>query len=227
MSATAGATGGATEQRNFAMGYRELRLLVGGLGFIYPLLLPAYCYLTGQWEGWQPTVSAYYHQACHDLFVGVLFAIAVFFVGYHGPEVSNRADDYLGDAAGVGALGVALFPTAAGHPEIPHWVGIVHGVASGVLFAILGAFSFVLFTRTRKGAKIEGQKRRRNLVYRSCGVVIWICILLIGAFNLFKLQAALPNLGFLPTVYTLETIALLAFGASWLTKAELFFPDPK
>lgn len=221
------ATGTSAEERSYAVGYRELRLIVGVLGFFYPLLLPAYCALVGRWEGWQLTVSAYYHLACHDLFVGILCAIAVFFLGYHGPEKDNPIDDRLGDAACVAALGVALFPTAAGHEKvIPAWVGYVHGISSGVLFAILGAFSFFLFTRTRQGAKIEGQKRKRNRIYRICGVVIWVCIALIIAFIQLHLQSAFTIFGFLPPCYTLETIALLAFGFSWLTKAEFFFADP-
>lgn len=214
-----------SEQQNMVMGYRQLRRIVGVLGLYYPILLAVYCKVSDGCPELQPTVSAYYHTISHDLFVGVLFSIAVFMLVYKGPDIHNHWDSRAGNAACVFALGVALFPTASDRPEISPWVGIVHGVASGALFVTLALFSLLLFTRTHKGTKPGLKKRQRNRVYRICGILILLCIALIGAYKLFGWGQALPSVLGVPVVYGLETLALLAFGFSWLVKGEGILKD--
>ena len=216
---------GAPEQNNAVIGYRELRRIVGVLGFCYPILLPAYCYLTDGCPALQPTVSAYYHTNAHDLFVGVLFSIAVFMLAYKGPEVGNPWDSRAGTAACVFALGVALFPTAIHQPSVSRWVGLVHVLAAAGLFITLALMSLLLFTRTNKGPSPGVQKIRRNRVYRICGGTILLCILIIGAYSLFGWATALPTILGLPVVYALETLSLLCFGFSWLIKGETRWTD--
>ncbi len=215
---------GSVEEQNMVLGYRELRMIVGVLGFTYPFLLPVYCIVTGNFRTPEPSVSAYYHTAAHDLFVGVLCAIAVFFFAYKGHTRENHWDSRAGNLACVFALGVALFPTAYLHPEVPQWVGRVHGVASAALFVTLACFSLFLFTKTNKSkANLGRKKKQRNFVYRFCGWLIFLCIGLIGAYKYFG-WSGLSIVG-LPFVYTLEAIALVAFGSSWLIKGELLLRD--
>ena len=85
-------------------------------------------------------------------------------------------------------------------------------------FAIFSYFSLILFT---KGvAKPTPQKKKRNIVYKVCGYIMLACILLIFLNFLIK-----PQLGDLKPVFCLETIALWAFGISWLTKGEFLLKD--
>jgi hypothetical protein len=62
------------------------------------------------------------------------------------------------------------------------------------------------------------QKIERNRVYRVCGIVIAAAILGVP-FDDY------PAITFLKPTLVLETIALTAFGISWLTKGELILKD--
>ncbi len=90
------------------MSYWELRKAVGLIGIALPLLLVAGKYLF-EGPGIQDSISDYYYSVMRDVFVGSLWAIAVFLLSYRGHE---RQDDLTGDLACLFAIGVALFPTA-------------------------------------------------------------------------------------------------------------------
>jgi hypothetical protein len=65
------------------------------------------------------------------------------------------------------------------------------------------------------------QKKKRNVVYRICGVTIFLCIALAAASGLF------PRLfgSDLPWLFIFEAIAVIAFGISWLVKGATFIKD--
>lgn len=56
----------------------------------------------------RPSMSAYYHSVMRDVFVGCLFGIAFCLFLYKG---FSRSEDLALNAAGIMAIGVALFPT--------------------------------------------------------------------------------------------------------------------
>ena len=64
----------------------------------------------------------------------------------------------------------------------------------------------------------------RNKVYVACGVTILVCIALIAAG---KLTLGEPFEARTRFVFWLESVAVVAFGVSWLTKAEFVFGDPR
>ena len=90
-----------------------------------------------------------------------------------------------------------------------------------MFFLIIALTSIFLFTKSR-GKKTK-EKKIRNRIYRSCGIIIMACMLLIGYFGWFAGEPD-GNNKFKP-VFWLEWIALLAFGISWLIKGEIVLKD--
>ena len=226
---------------------RTLRRAVGLVAVGLPVALPvadglrrALLRVVGVGDGWvERSISAYFHTGVRELFVGSLCAIAVFLVCYRGYE---RRDDLAANVAGVCALVVALFPTHerpttmpdsgarapdsvtlfsdAATPD-PGFVGTVHFAAAALFFVTLAAMSLVLFTRSDQTVPTP-QKRRRNRVYVLCGVTILACIALIAVGKLLAGEAFEARTHF---VFWLESVAVVAFGVSWLTKAQTVLAD--
>ena len=79
-------------------------------------------------------------------------------------------------------------------------------------------------TKTDPNQAPSKRKLQRNKVYKACGYTMATCILLIAIYFLLRdsmgtgIEACNP-------VYWLETIAVLAFGLSWLTKGEAILKD--
>src|SRR5213592_4599764 len=92
------------------------RRLIGILGLLLPLLLFIFAGLrhTVGLPAWTPlnSISAYYYTGAVAIFVGVLFALALFLLTYPGYK-GVIADRLLGLVGGTAAILVALFPTSA------------------------------------------------------------------------------------------------------------------
>ena len=88
-------------------------------------------------------------------------------------------------------------------------VGTVHLICAGVLFVALAIFSLLQFTKTDPGTTMTPRKRIRNRVYRFCGWTIVACIVLICVSNVVHWHL----------LFWFESVAVLAFGASWLVKS--------
>jgi hypothetical protein len=91
-----------------------------------------------------------------------------------------------------------------------------------LFFLILASFSFFLFTKTAKDKGPTRQKKKRNVIYRICGLVM---VASLTATVIF--MAIRDDNSKFPFVFLGETIALVAFGISWLTKGEAIYPDKK
>ena len=162
------------------------------------------------------SVSAYYYTSMRNGLVGILCGMSLFLLSYHGNE---RIDSIASKLAGVFALGIAFFPTSP-TGEKDDLVSIIHYVTSGIYFAILSYMSVFLFTRSR-GYKTH-EKKKRNRVYRICGIIMAasaICIPLDG------IKGVHDQIVFLKPTLILETIALTSFGISWLIKGEFLLAD--
>lgn len=223
MNHAAQTKGGAEDDR--ATGFGEPldlstnahRQLIGYLGFFLPFFLYALAGLrpTRELPEWRllGSISAYYYSGAVAIFVGVLFGLALFLLTYRGYS-DARADRVLGRLAAACAFGVALFPTAApGSVTAPDWwnrtAQWIHLTSAALLFSCFALFSLWLFRRTNvpRGEPLPTEKRRRNLLFLVCGVVIVGCILWAGSAILR------PHPIFWP-----EAIALWAFAVSWLVK---------
>lgn len=206
-------------QRSLVLSYLGLRKCVGIIGITLPFVL-VLGKLIFEGPGLLDSISAYYYSVMRDVFVGSLYAIAVFLFSYR----YALEDDIAGDIAGVCAIGVALFPTPPQMGATAHQIqiGWVHTVFTGGLFLLLAFFALVLFRRTDAHRQPTPQKRQRNLVYLVCGIVIVACLVLLV---LIRFLPANPSLQQLDPGFWLETLGIIAFGIAWFVKGETILKD--
>lgn len=203
-----------TKYPNLTHSYLALRRAVGWIGILLPFALMLGVVIIFRGQALQDSISHYYYTGMRDVLVGSLCAIALFMFFYCGYD---KHDNWAGNLAGIFALGVAWFPTTEGSPI--DTIGMIHFAFAALLFLTLAYFSLVLFTKS--GPKPTPRKILRNRIYVVCGVVMLLCLVGIAVYKLF-----LTHVGFLCRfVYWAETIALVAFGVSWLTKGGTLYPD--
>jgi hypothetical protein len=196
-----------------AAAYTHLQQIVGVIAVTLPfVLIIGNRALSG--DELESSISAYYHTPMGDVFVGALCALAVFFLSYnYKPLPGFNLDNKLSTLAAVAALGVAFFPTtsdASVATQSEQVVGRVHLTFAGLLFTLLAVFALFLFPRSG-GAKTAA-KKQRNIVYRTCGVIIVAAMVMVPVSNWLDPPA------WLHAFFWLETICVVAFGISWLVK---------
>jgi hypothetical protein len=194
--------------------YHSLRKAVGWIGILLPLVLILGHIVIFGGDGPLDNMSVYYHTGMRDIFVGSICAIALFLFFYRGYD---RWDDISADIAGLSALGVAFFPTVADGPW--DWAAWVHFICAAFFLVILALISIFLFTRGEEHP--TGMKRNRNIIYRVCGIIMLISLAAIALFFLL-FDGINSDSGF---VLIAETVTLMAFGISWLTKGGTLYPD--
>jgi len=207
--------------------YLTLRKAVGILGISFPIVLVIGSVVGADCREIQSSISSYYHTGMRDIFVGFICAICLFLFAYKGYDY---LDSIAGNLACLFGLGTAFFPTSITEP-LTHCIpapidtqilSSLHFVSAALFFLVLAYFSLVLFT---KGAK-EPTKRKlkRNMLYRISGYTILGSLLLIAVYFAL-LERRFPVLQDYDPVFWLETIALWAFGISWLTKGKALLID--
>ncbi len=214
--------------------YITLRRTVGILGISLPFVLMVGTVAASDCCHVQYSVSLYYHTVSRNLFVGILCAVALFMFAYRGYDMHDRVAGIL---AFIFALGIAFFPTVPDPDEIieactivpdnPNpLVGIIHFVSAALFFLVLSYFSLVLFTRTKDNDKANHtpEKKKRNVIYRICGIIMLACLVLIALWFLL-IKKHFPSIQEYRPVFWLETGALVAFGISWLTKGHVIWRD--
>lgn len=196
--------------------YLTLRKTVGWLAIT---LVPAMVLgdmLLGHTHGIRVSVSAYYHSSVRDEFVAIICSIAMFLLTYNG---YTRADAICSKGAGVFALCIALLPTSATDDKTD-LISKAHYITSGIFFAFLAYMSIFLFTKS--GGTMTPQKRKRNRVYRVCGIVMAVAVIGIPIDGIPAVHALVG--AYKPTLI-LEIIALTSFGISWMVKGEFILQD--
>lgn len=197
---------------SYVRSYVFMRLCAAVLGLTVPLVL-----VFGEplvFDG-QPFVrgslSAYYYSGAREVFVGMIWAIAVFLITYKILEWSREA--LLSTVAGLAAIVVAVFPT--GRPgdgfaptPLQEWLGegrveTIHFVAAAVFILALAWISSY-FARYRD--------RHRAIHWTAAGVIV-----LAAGLALLAALTGEPDKGILIA----EWSAIWAFGASWLATVEL------
>jgi hypothetical protein len=200
--------------------YLALRKFIGLIGILLPFALVIINMLLLRQAVMQGSMSGYYYTDVRGILVGSLCAIGVFLFAYRGYD---RWDDVLTNAAGIFAIGVALFPTAPVNPSPrARDVGYVHFACAGSLFAVLAVIALWQFTKTEPDTERTTQKERRDLVYRICGIVILVCLVLVP---IESLVIGAPIARFRP-LFWLEAVAVVAFGVAWLVKGQAVLKDP-
>jgi hypothetical protein len=196
--------------------YYTLRILIGAAGILLPILLVIGKLISQNSFKLEYSISDYYDNSTSgDILVGVLFALAFFLVSYKGYAAIDSI------AANFGctfALGVALCPTTSSNK----FVHYAHFGFAFLLFSVFIFFSIYLFRKS--SAHPTKQKKNRNKVYLICGIIMIACIVTIAAFEILAAAEVREKLH---PVFWFESLALVSFGFSWITKAEVVFQDEK
>jgi len=231
--------------------YMYLRKTVGWVGTLLPVALIAgnAIFFTTVLPD---SMSSYYYTNMRNVFVGALCALGVFLIAYIGYD---KADRWITNVAGAGAIGVAFCatkPTVCGvaartcvAPAVRSLslerqiVGDLHLGFAAIAFLALGAMAMrfaklppsaeprprglLYWLRDSLGFPLPGQpdtrgpyERRDDVIYRVCGAVIVLCVVLAALANL--LPQSFKN--DVPVLFILEALAVFAFGVSWFVKGQ-------
>jgi len=223
------------EDRNIIISYLTLRKIIGILGIALPFILVIGSFVLSDCCNIRPSISHYYYTIMRNALVGILCVVAFFLFSYRGYE---KIDHVFGVLAFVFALGIAFFPTSISDSEIitgctqncsnnEPWVSVVHFTSATLFFIVLSIFSLFLFTKTDNTKTKTKEKIKRNRLYKVCGVIMLASLALIAIWLKVLDPDDYPQIAKYNPVFWLETIALTAFGTSWLTKGELIWKDKK
>lgn len=250
MDATPDAAPGATGRpRDFAVDEDFVASATGAVAIGLPGFALAGFAVTGCFRD---TLShSYYAPVLGEAFVGALFVIGALLLAYRPRATSDRVVLAVaglsafavallptsgpgleaGLVAGPGEAACRSRPFAGGGDDYAlHPVaGALHFGAAGLLFACL---ALVVLRRFRAvdpldrtdpsdpSSAILPIKRRRNRIYSAAGWTIVAVIALLAAHGLLGLGGAAWRA--LNATFWLEAMALMAFGAAWLTRGRVF-----
>ena len=171
------------------------------------------------------SISHYYYTKMGNVFVGTLCAYSLFLFSYVGYKDKDgvRRDKIATNIAAIFALGVAFLPTDECTCCGSTVRGTIHLISAVLFFCALIYISYCLFTKTDDKENMSDEKKRRNKWYRGCAVVMFLCLVLMGVY----VFAGLCDTGLSDAhpIFVLESIALIAFGTSWLIKGEFLMGD--
>ena len=205
------------DARMYVISYNTLRRAVGILGMSLPIILYFVHLILDGDSQLLNSISSYYHTRAGNGFVGVLCAVSLFMFSYLGHDTK---DNLLGHLAGIFALGIAFCPNNTADSKT--LINIMHLTSASLFFLTLIAFSLWLFPKTDQEI-MSKQKKNRNTVYYTCGFTMLGSLITLALIMIcFKHVEWLMNLD---PVFWFETIMLLAFGISWITKGQMIFKD--
>lgn len=203
-------TATTSPQTTLVHSYLYLRRAIGAIGIALPFVLIFGKQLV-QGGGLIGSLSGYYYTDLRDVFVGAMCAVGVFLFAYYGHD---RIDNIASTVAGLGAIGLAVFPTTPGQ-DATDWqrtAGVLHLTFAAVFFLMLAYFCLRLFPHDGE------QPPGTGVVYRVCGAVILACLALIVVTGTLHLVPSLH-----PALW-LEAIAVWAFGVAWMLKGQTLTP---
>ena len=196
----------------------RLRNALGILGMLLPIIVLVLSLVNGY--GFPDSISAtYYLDPCITPFMIILGAASILLIYYQGYD---KQDDIVCTLAGVFALCICLFPCSnyemyvqgfipdiVGTFQLPRVVsGWIHNISAVLFFLLLAYNSLFLFTKS-SGEMTEKQKKR-NLIFKICGIGMVVSMVCIVPFSIFKVWGG---------TWLVEMFALAFFGISWLTKS--------
>lgn len=216
---------------------KTLRKVIGILGMALPLLLVLFLFVDSGLHHPLESISHYYYTRVNSIFIFILGALGLFLIIYRG---FKPIDFFVSCTAGIFALFVVFFPTGnlgemCCDTQMKYAVTYIkpsafrvgfHYVSAGIFLSCLSYMSIVLFTKSDKSAEHRGSRKiTRNRIYRICGVLMILAILVIVA-GLFEI---IPDKFYTDhhLTFWMETLAVESFGFSWLIKGDTFFQDSK
>ena len=197
----------------------KLRKILGWLGMLLPWLV-AILYMLFEVNAFKlpPSISAtYYVDSCITPFMIILGAAGILLICYNGYE---KIDAIICTLAGIFGLCICIFPCArdlepaalVGTFNIPANIsGWIHNIAAVIFFGLLSFNSFFLFTKS--SGEVTEQKKKRNIIFRVCGIGMIGSFVLLIPLLLLKVDFA---------IWLVEAVALMFFGISWLTKSQCY-----
>jgi membrane-associated HD superfamily phosphohydrolase len=213
----------------------DLRKCVGILGVLLPVLLLFYLLLFCGYHKPLSSISHYYYTQAGTVFSVIVSLLGIFLLIYKGYEA---IDFFVSSLAGIFALCVILFPTsnlselccdvskpyAITYLKASSFRAGFHYFSATIFLSALAYMSYFLFTKSDKPMdQWPVQKRKRNLVYKICGVVMALAMSVIGLG-----QAGIIHQEFYEKhtlTFWMESCAIWAFGISWLVKGGVMFAD--
>jgi uncharacterized membrane protein YbhN (UPF0104 family) len=234
---------GKENDNNLVFSYMTLRNLIGLSGMLLPFVLVIF---TKESNGrfTEPSISDYYYTANGDLLVVLLSVLGVFLFCYRGYNWKEKAWTTL---AAVCGIGVAFSPTRtrwdidgtrqidkfhsvhSPNSTVANFLGFEqHLMFAAIFFIALAIIALAYFPKSSSNLmkKPDGKrtaKAKRNIVYRICGWTMLACVFILAMYMVIKPFGRW--VGDFPLIFTLETVAIQAFGISWLTKGETLWPD--
>jgi hypothetical protein len=209
-------------ESNAIISYINLRILIG----ILAIALPFVCIFGGMLiakESIQTSISIYYYTNVRDCFVGILVGISMFLVSYKG---YGKVDNVVTTITGIIGLGLVIFPcyspdyinTKVGFFHIPIEIsGYIHLICAFAYFALMAYNSMFIFTKTYDNKKMTKNKKRRNIVYRICGFLIFLSLITLLLVFIFGGASTIAEK---QIMLKIEAVMLISFGISWLVKSK-------
>lgn len=190
------------------------RFSLGILCGLLPILCVLFGFMSCTWGGnpWEllNSISETYYSNHNAIMLIALGLCGFFLFTYEGYDLGDRV---LTIIAGAGALGVAFFPcesvvssTHVGLLSLPLFISnILHFTSAGMVF---GGFALMTLTQFTKG-----KDARRNKLYKICGIVMLLALLLVPIKSIFHW----PDW----TMMLLEFFMLESFSVAWIVKSKV------
>lgn len=204
----------------------RLRCTIGWLGMLLPWIVLILAGIYGY--GFPDSISqTYYFESCITPFMIILGSAGLLLFSYKGYD---KQDDIVCTLAGIFGLGICIFPCFASivldadrmvgtFQIVQNISGWIHNTCAILFFGLLAYNSLFLFTKS--GGVMTKNKKKRNIIFRVCGVGMIASFLILIPVIRYELHGG---------VWFIEAIALAFFGISWLTKADYYpwlFADKK
>ena len=164
-----------------------------------------------------------------SVFSATICVMGIFLITYKGYD---KKDNLISTLAGVGAIGLGLFPAAiiSTDPTPIHTASVgfiennlIHLSFAFLFFASLAYMSYFQFTKTGHQNQVTKEKRKRNFIYKACALVMVLVgiTLLMITMNDFLSDLFSPY----KPIFFGEVIAIWAFGVSWAIKGQAMLKD--
>ena len=211
------------EKEDIVKSYYRQRRILGYLGLIFPVLLALGA--ANSTVNLEPSISHFFHTILRDVFVGVLFAIGTFLIAYEGYTPDEKewiSDRTLATIAGIGAIGIAIFPNQHSGPVSGTIVrelfgigpsAIIHYTAAVVFSVALTVFCFSKFARTND--------LRNRKIFKICGyfMIFGTFVAIVGSvISVGKMEPWATKFSEWSVIFWGEAITIWAFAFSWLIK---------
>lgn len=203
---------------------KQLRCTIGVLGMLLPIIVVILSIAYG-FKFPDSISSTYFRDTCIAPFVMILGSAGILLFCYRGYDT---ADNVINTIAGVLAWGICLFPCGATTAQFAGTFRLPTSLSNKLhIICAIGFFGILaynsLFQFTKGMAFPTDEKKKRNVIFRVCGVgmIASFVLLPLAVYDIIRI----PHV-----VWVIEALALFFFGVSWLTKANCIswlFADKK